>query len=50
VEISCECSNNLQLPLNAGKFLCGCTTGGLSSSAQLHTVVSYIEILCEGVY
>jgi hypothetical protein len=24
---------NLQVPQNAGKFLSGCTTGGLSSSA-----------------
>jgi hypothetical protein len=25
-------------PKNAGKFSSGCTTGGLSSSAQLHIV------------
>jgi hypothetical protein len=30
---------NLQIPQNAGKFLSGCTTGGLSSSAQLHQLV-----------
>jgi hypothetical protein len=29
---------NLQVPINAGKFLSGCTTGGLSSNAQLHRV------------
>jgi hypothetical protein len=27
---------NLPAPSNAGNLLCGCTTGGLSSSAQLH--------------
>jgi hypothetical protein len=29
---------NLQVPYNAGKLPSGLTTGGLSSSAQLHTV------------
>jgi hypothetical protein len=29
---------NLRVPLNAGKFLSGCTTGSPSNSAQLHTV------------
>jgi hypothetical protein len=29
---------NLRVPKNAGKFLSGCTTGGLSSSPQLHRV------------
>jgi hypothetical protein len=29
---------NLRVPWNAGKLLSGCTTGDLSSSAQLHTV------------
>jgi hypothetical protein len=29
---------NFHDPYNAGKFLSGCTTGGLSSSAQLHRV------------
>jgi hypothetical protein len=27
---------NLQIPLNAGRFSTGCTTSGLSSSAQIH--------------
>jgi hypothetical protein len=30
---------NLQVPYNAGNFLSGCKTGGLSSSAQLHRVI-----------
>jgi hypothetical protein len=29
---------NLRVPLNAGKLSSGLTTGGLSSSAQLHRV------------
>jgi hypothetical protein len=29
---------NLRVPQNAGKLLSGLTTGGLSSSAQLHRV------------
>jgi hypothetical protein len=29
---------NLWVPYNAGKFISGCSTGGLSSSAQLHKV------------
>jgi hypothetical protein len=29
---------NLQLPCNAGSFLSGCTSCGLSSSGQLHRV------------
>jgi hypothetical protein len=29
---------NLRVSENAGKFSSGCTTGGLSSSAQLHRV------------
>jgi hypothetical protein len=29
---------NLRVPENAGKFSSGCTTGGLSSTAQLHRV------------
>jgi hypothetical protein len=29
---------NLRVPQNAGKVLSGCTTDGLSSSAQLHSV------------
>jgi hypothetical protein len=36
---------NLWVPYNAGKFISGCSTGGLSSSAQLHRVsflVSYL--------
>jgi hypothetical protein len=28
---------SLWIPENVGKFLSGCTTGGLSSSAQLHS-------------
>jgi hypothetical protein len=31
---------NLQVPQNAGKLLCGFTTGALLSSAKLH-IVSY---------
>jgi hypothetical protein len=27
---------NLRIPLNAGKFLSGCTVGGFSRRAQLH--------------
>jgi hypothetical protein len=34
---------NLRVPLIAGKFLSGCTTGGFSRRAQLHEV-SYIYI------
>jgi hypothetical protein len=30
---------NLRVSLNAGKFLSGCATGGLSSSAQLLVVI-----------
>jgi hypothetical protein len=33
---------NLRVPSNAGKFLNDCTTGGLSSSTQLHGVSQYI--------
>jgi hypothetical protein len=29
---------NLRLPSNAWRFFSGCTTGGVSSSAQLHIV------------
>jgi hypothetical protein len=29
---------NFWVPLNAGRFLSGFTTGGLSSSAQLHRI------------
>jgi hypothetical protein len=29
---------NLQVPLNAGKFLNGCTTGSLSRTAELNVV------------
>jgi hypothetical protein len=29
---------NLQVPSNAGKFLSGCTTGDVSSTARLHKV------------
>jgi hypothetical protein len=29
---------NLRVPCNAGKLPSGCTTGGLTSSAQLHRV------------
>jgi hypothetical protein len=29
---------NFRVPHNAGRFLNGCTTGGLSSSVQLHRV------------
>jgi hypothetical protein len=29
---------NLLFPYNAGKFLTGCTSGGLSSGAQLHRI------------
>jgi hypothetical protein len=33
---------NRRVPSNAGKFLNGCTTNGLSSSTQLHGVSQYI--------
>jgi hypothetical protein len=33
---------NLPVPYKAGKFSSDCTTGGLSSSAQLHRV-SYMK-------
>jgi hypothetical protein len=33
---------NLRVPYNAGKFLTGCVTGGLSSSFQFHRV-SYMS-------
>jgi hypothetical protein len=39
----------LQVPQNIGKFLCGCTSGGFFSSAQLNTVgwsVSYVLTHC----
>jgi hypothetical protein len=32
---------NLRIPQNAGKFLSGCTTGGLPSSAQLLQLVTH---------
>jgi hypothetical protein len=35
---------NLRVPLNAGKLLSGLTTGGLSSSVQLHGV--YGKVIC----
>jgi hypothetical protein len=31
---------NLPVPQNAGKFLSGCTTGGLSGRAKLHTATN----------
>jgi hypothetical protein len=31
---------NLRVPENAGKLLSGCTSGGLSSSGQLHRDIS----------
>jgi hypothetical protein len=31
---------NLRVPYNAGRFMIGCTTSGLSSSAQLHRVIN----------
>jgi hypothetical protein len=33
---------NLWVPQNAGKFLSGCTSNGLSDSAQLHRVMRMI--------
>jgi hypothetical protein len=37
VESSCECGNeNIE---NAGRLSSGCTTGGVSSNAQLHRVI-----------
>jgi hypothetical protein len=36
VEGSCERGNEPRLPYNAGKFLSGCTTGGLSRKTNLH--------------
>jgi hypothetical protein len=29
---------NIRVPLYAGRFLSGCTTGGLLSGSQLHSV------------
>jgi hypothetical protein len=37
VESSGECEMNLRVPENAGNLPSGCTTGGLSSNAQLHS-------------
>jgi hypothetical protein len=36
VESSCECRNEPSGSINAGKLSSGLTSGGLSSSAQLH--------------
>jgi hypothetical protein len=38
VEGSCEHGNEPSRSLNAGQFLSGCTTGGLSRRAQLVTI------------
>jgi hypothetical protein len=38
VESSCACGNDPSGPINAGQFLSGCRTNGLSSSDQLHRV------------
>jgi hypothetical protein len=38
VESFINVAMNLRVPLNAGKLSSGYTTGGLSSSVQLHTV------------
>jgi hypothetical protein len=38
VESSCEFGTELSDSINAGKLLSGLTSGGLSSSAQLHRV------------
>jgi hypothetical protein len=38
VEGYCECGNEPSSLKNVGKFLSGCTTGSLSSCAQLHGV------------
>jgi hypothetical protein len=38
VESCCECGNELSGSINVGKLSSGYTTGGLSGSAQLHTV------------
>jgi hypothetical protein len=38
MESSCERGNERSGPINAGKLSSGCTTGGLSSSAQLRRV------------
>jgi hypothetical protein len=34
----------LRVPLNFGKFLSSCTTGGLSTRAQLHEVINDNDI------
>jgi hypothetical protein len=38
VNAVCECGNEPSGSINAGKLSSGYTTGGLSSSAQLHRV------------
>jgi hypothetical protein len=43
VESSCECGNEPPGFIKCLEVLSGCTTGGVSSSAQLHRV-SYLEI------
>jgi hypothetical protein len=45
VEGSCECGNESKASINVGKFSSGCTTGGPSSSAQLHRV-SWLVTTC----
>jgi hypothetical protein len=36
---------NLRVPQNSEKFLNGCTTDGLWSSAQLHVIFCYLIII-----
>jgi hypothetical protein len=38
LEMSCEWDDAHTVPYNAGRLSSGCTTSGLSSSAQLHIV------------
>jgi hypothetical protein len=38
MEGSCECGNEPTGSINAGRFLSGCTIGGITSSAQLYRV------------
>jgi hypothetical protein len=36
---------NLRVPKNVGKLSSGCTTCGLSSSAQLHRVMDFVKVV-----
>jgi hypothetical protein len=46
----CQCGNESWISIDAGKFFTGCTTGGLSSNAQVHkanyTFLLVVKALC----